>query len=350
MTLRRFGIAFGIVALILAFAAGGLYWWADRAMTAGHRLALARAPQGWLDSLRATARVPDLTAFALPRTVAGDGSAAAYDSALHWTPPPQFAAAYGSLTRDRSATAADSALWREVAADASLDRFVAAARLRDWAATARATAGADTMDLFALEVPRSDGARSACQGLIMRARVRLARRDVAGARTDLAAAVAIGEQMARREPTLVGALTGKRILAEALQAYRFLAAASGDSALARAAGAAEAWAGSRRGTNLTLLEAAPKSALLLAADTTVPLGWRGEALAAILFSDLLRIRGLVFGVPASTVAAVRPFSTDHDPDFARLARIFLATAERINRTPHSQRWRSIMRSLSSNHP
>ena len=105
MTLRRFGIAFGIVALILAFAAGGLYWWADRAMTAGHRLALARAPRAWLDSMRATARVPDLAAFALPRTADGDGSAVAYDPAQRWTPPPQFQAAYGTLTRDRPASA-----------------------------------------------------------------------------------------------------------------------------------------------------------------------------------------------------------------------------------------------------
>jgi hypothetical protein len=347
MTLRRFGIALGIVALILAFAAGGLYWWADRAMTAGHRLALTRAPAGWLDSLRATARVPDLAAFALPRTVDGDGSAAAYDSALRWAPPPQFQAAYGTLTRNRPATAADSALWREVAADAALDRFVAAARLRGWEATARATGGVDSLSLFAVELPLSSGARPACQGLIVRARMRLARRDVAGARTDLAAAVAIGEQMARREPTLLGALTGKRILAEALRAYGVFAAATGDAALARAARTVEAWAGSRRGTNLTLLEAAPDSALALAADTTVPLGWRGEALGATLFSDLFRIRGLIFGVPASTVAALRPFATDRDPDFARLARLALATADRINRAPVSRRWRSIQSAFST---
>jgi len=350
MTLRRIGIAFGIVALILACAAAGLYWWADRAVTAGHRLALARAPEGWLGAMRATARVPDLAAFALPRTVDGDGSAAAYDSALRWTPPPRFQAAYGTLTRDRPATASDSTLWREVAADAALDRFVAAARLRGWDATARATEGGDTVNLFAVELPRSSGARFACQGLIMRARMRLARRDVAGARTDLAAAVALGEQMARREPTLLGALTGKRILAEALRAYGVFAAATGDSALARAARTAEAWAGSRRGTDLTLLEAAPESALALAADATVPLGWRGEALAAILFSDLLRIRGLVFGVPASTVEAIRPFATDRDADFARLARVALATAERINRAPKSQRWRSMQRTFSTSPP
>jgi hypothetical protein len=349
MTLRRIGIALGIVIAILAFAAGGLYWWADRAMTAGHRLALARAPQGWLDSLRATARIPDLADLALPRTVAGDGSAAAHDSALRWTPPSRFQAAYGTLTRDRPATAADSALWRAVAADTGLDRFVAAARLRGWDATARTTVGTDTADIFAVEMPRSSGARLACQGLIVRARLRLARRDVAGARTDLAAAVALGEQMARREPTLLGALTGKRILAEALRAYGVFAAATGDSALARRARAAEAWA-DRRGTDLTLLEAAPDSALALAADSTVPLGWRGEALAATLFSDLLRIRGLVFGVPASTVAAIRPFAADRDPDFAHLARIALATAERINRAPVSRRWRSVMGNDSTSHP
>ena len=350
MTLRRIGIALGIVVLILAFAAGGLYWWADRAMTAGHRLALARAPQGWLDAMRATARVPDVSAFALARTADGDGSAVAYDSASRWTPPPSFQAAYGKLTRDRPATAADSTLWRDVAADATLDRFVAAARLRGWEATARATAGVDSLNLFAVELPRSSGARPACQGLIVRARMRLARRDVAGARTDLAAAVAIGEQMARREPTLVGALTGKRILAEALRAYGVFAAATGDSALARAARTAEAWAGSRPGTNLTLLEAAPDSALALAADTTVPLGWRGEALAATLFSHLFRLRGLIFGVPTSTVAAIRPFTTDRDPDFARLARIALTTAERINRAPLSRRWRSIQSTFSTTEP
>jgi hypothetical protein len=352
MTVRRIGVALGIVALILAFAAGGLYWWADRALTAGHRLALARAPRGWLDSMRTTARVPDLAAFALPRTAAGDGSAAAYDSTLRWTPPPRFLDAYGTLTRGRPAGAADSALWRAVAADATLDRFVAFARRRGWDATSRALGGggADTADLFGLELPRSSSARVACEGLVMRALVRLARRDAAGARTDLAAAAGVGEQMARREPTLLGALTGKRILAEALRAYGVLASATHDTGLARAARAAEAWAAGRRGTNLTLLEAAPDSALVLAADTTVPLGWRAEALAATLFSDLLRMRGLVFGVPASTIDALRPFVRDRDPDLARLARVAVATAERINRAPKRQRWRSILSNFSTLHP
>jgi hypothetical protein len=350
MTLRRAGIAFGIVVLILAFAAGGLYWWADRAMTAGHRLALARAPRGWLDSIRATARVPDVSAFALARTEDGDGSAVAYDTTARWQAPPQFPAAFGTLTRDRPATAADSALWRTVAADTALDRFVAAARLRGWDATTRATRGPDTLNIFALQLPRLNGARLACQGLIMRARMRLGRRDAAGARTDLAAAVALGEQLARREPTLLGALTGKRILAEALRAYGVLAAATGDSALARAARPVEAWAGERRGTNLTLLEAAPDSALVLAADTAIPLGWRSEALTATLFSDLLRIRGLIFGVPASTIAALQPFARDRDADLAHLARIALATAEHINQTPKTQRWRSVLGGFSPSRP
>jgi hypothetical protein len=348
MTVRRIGIAFGIVALILAFAAGGLYWWADRALTAGHRLALARAPQGWLDSMRATARVPDLSAFALPRTVDGDGSVAAYDSAWRWTPPPRFLEAYGTLTRGRPASAADSALWRAVAADAALDQFVAAARMRGWGATARAVQGADSLyAIFAIQVPRLNGARLACQGLVMRARVRLGRRDVAGARTDLAAAVSLGEQMARREPALLGALTGRRILADALRTYGLLAAATADSALARAARPLEAWASVRRGTNLTLLEAAPDSALVLAADTTVPLGWRSEAFSAMLFSDLLRMRGLVFGVPTATITALRRFAQDRDADLAHLARIAIATAERVNRTPKLQRWRSVMSSVSA---
>jgi hypothetical protein len=350
MNLRRVAIALGIVALVLACAVAGVAWWADRALTAAHRLALARAPQGWLAAMRASARVPELSAFALPRTVDGDGSAAAYDSAQRWKSPPQFPAAYESLTGGRPAGAADSAVWRAVATDTALDRLVAAARRRSWDATVRATLGADSTDLFAVAAPRAGDALRGCQGLIMRARLRLARHDLAGARTDLAAAVAIGEQMARREPTLVGALAGQRILAEALGAYGALAAASRDSGLARAAGAAEAWAGTRRGTDLTLLEAAPESALVLAADPTVPLGWRGEALAAVLFSDLTRLRGLVFGVPASTLDALRAFATDRDPDFARLARVALATADRINQAPRSRRWRSILSNFSMLRP
>jgi hypothetical protein len=65
---------------------------------------------------------------------------------------------------------------------------------------------------------------------------------------------------------------------------------------------------------------------------------------------MLRIRGLVFGVPASTLAAIRPFAADRDPDFAHLARIAVATAERINRAPVRRRWRSIQSTFSTSPP
>ena len=78
---KRIGIIVGLLAVVLAVASTGLYWLADRVL-AGQQERDVRT--GWLDSLRAEGRAPDLTGLALERTAEGDGSALAYDSAAFW--------------------------------------------------------------------------------------------------------------------------------------------------------------------------------------------------------------------------------------------------------------------------
>ena len=352
MTVRRIGVALGIVAVILAFAAGGLYWWADRALTAGHRLALARAPAG-LARLHAHhrpgARPRRLRA---PAHGAGDGSAAAYDSTLRWTPPPRFRDAYGMLTRDRPAGAADSALWRAVAADATLDRFVAAARQRGWDATSRGPSGAPTPPTSSASscrgpaAPASPARASSCgrwcawrgttppaRGPTWRPRWRSASRWRAASRRCSAPSPASASWPRRSAPTASSPRPPATPAWRAPRARR------------------QAWAAGRRGTNLTLLEAAPDSALVLAADThrAARLARRG-ARPPRSSPTCCACGASSSASPRPPSHALRPFVRDRDPDLARLARVAVATAERINRAPKSQRWRSILSNFSTLHP
>jgi hypothetical protein len=338
---KRIGVIAALVAGVLLVASAGLYWLSNR-VTADAQARGVRP--GWYDSLRLGGRAPDVAGLALERTAEGDGSALVYDSASEWRLPGDVTPLYGAVTRHRPVAAADSALWRRLASDPGLDRVVAAARMREWRATSRATAG-DSTWVWGMRLPAFGAQARAMEALILRAYWRAAHRDGAGARADLGALIALGTLQSRREPTVVGALVGRRWVHDAARACADLADRSADSARARRCRRLFDESAHPGLLAFGALQARPDTAALLAADTALPLGWRAEALQALALHALGRLRGLVFGIPRADVERLEPFLRDADPDVARLALVTRRTAERLGHLSVGERLRAMAGSL-----
>ncbi len=328
---QRILAGLGCVVVLALLAASAGYVAFD--VISQRRLAreLAGAPPSWADSLRAMGRAPSLAGFGLERGVDADGAGIAHDSAQRWH-RGSVEGAYRALVGG-GATRGDSALWREIAGDTALDRFVAAARMRQWHALDRVLAGADSAvrrNIMLLPVPAYAPVRNAARGLVIRGLERLRRADGAGARTDLGAAVALGEQIFRREPSAVGSFMGKSVIASGAHGWARYAALTRDPALEARANTVLAWASAPPSRVAELLLVAPDTALALARDSTLALGVRGEALLGTVNAWMLRPRGFIFGPPRRYRDALRALERDPDPDLARLAAMTGATSSRQN--------------------
>jgi hypothetical protein len=343
---QRLAAGCGCVTILACLAAAGLYAWFELQISGRMARELADAPAGWADSVRAVGRSPDLSGLALARTDTGDGAAAAHDGAWAW-PRPGVDHAYRVLiTPGTAATPEDSATWRSVAADTALDRFVAAARRHDWRATDRVLAG-DSLahrNYMTIRVPDYRGVRTAGRGLVIRALMRLRRGDRDGARADLGAVVGLGEQMFRHEPSLAGTLVGRSLIASGVHGWAHYAQSVRDSALAERAALVGAWASVRPPLLGQWLVGAPDTALAIAADTSLALGLRGDAMADVLLAFLLRPRGFVFGVPGRYERALRAVAAAGG-DAGSLAAIAAVTAQRANLLHMSE----LMREVGTRH-
>lgn len=310
------------------------YWIVDRGLKGAAESATRRAPAGWMDSIRWSARLaPEALALALPRSE--DGNAAAMllstDSGNTWAAPDHLTEAYNAQTAGRQLTGDEAAARRAILADTSLDRFVRAAKQGRWESLDIAISRSDTAvahNVFIMAIPRFGNTRAVAYGLAIRSRMRLERGDRAAALEDARAAIGLGELMARREPWLIGHLVGRALIRIGAAELAHYGAATRDSALARQAAALEAWAKGRPGRLYTALAASPDSALIIAHDTSLALGWRAEAMFSLL--RVYRARSILFGPSDQVIEQLDALSRDSDPDFARLAGMFKATAEWIN--------------------
>ena len=330
---ERVAAGAGCVVVLAAIGAGALYGFLEfRAMNA-LRDDLAQAPAGWAAALRDYGKAPDLALLVAERSEAGDGAAEAHDTTRAWR-LPGIETAYRSLAGGaESATSADSAIWDQVGNDTSLDRFVRLAKRREWRALDAVLAGNDSSvrrNVLAIPTPTYGDLRNTCRALVIRAIMRLDRGDQSAARTDLGAAVAIGEQMFRREPSLIGTIMGRAIIGSAAGGWARYARDAHDSVLGARALAVREWAAVPPGSVARYLIAAPDTALTLAQDTALALGMRAEGLTDILLGYMARPRGSMFGVPSRYRAAMRTLSSDPDPDLARMAAMTAATANRIH--------------------
>ena len=318
--------------VVLAIGAASILYIALETMTSRKiRQDLNTAPPAWTDSLRSSARAPQaLATLALTRDQRGDGARFVHDTTLQWNthydegPYRSIVAGFG--THD------DSVAWRTIAADTNLNRFAAAARLRDWPALDWVLRHSDTTvrrNILVLRIPRYAPARNAARGLVIRGLERLRHGDAAAARSDLAAAVSLGQQMFLREPTMIGTFSGRSIIASGAHGWERYATLTHDTALAATARAVLGWATTNTAPIGLMLDA-PDTALALAADTSLSLGMRGEAVSATLSGWLLRPRGMLFGPPRRYRRAIAAMASDRDTDLARIAAMTAATADRLN--------------------
>ena len=323
-------IGLSIVLLIVVAGLGALYVILTRAADEQQAAALRRAPAGWRDSVRYYATVPaDAAALAVARTADVNG-----DELLWDTVPPLRASGAASAVIDRMArgmnvSATDTALARDAATDTALRRVAAMARARRWESLTLALARADTAsahNILMLPLPRYSRVRDGARALLVRARFHLAAGRTAPARDDVALALSVGDWMARREPTVLGFIVGRVIIHRSAVVLEAVAAAERDTATAARAARLAAWS-ERRNVQFRPATAVPDSALALANDTALALGWRAEAVSAAVLGSLSRPSGVLFGPPRRLRRAVAALDGRGDADLARLIRINAATAE-----------------------
>lgn len=321
-----------VVLLVVLLGGVGLAFWS---LAREERIAASvrDLPAGWLDTVRAATRIPDVAGLTLARTDPEDGAGAMRDTA-GMRVPAGVDHAYRALIGTAEANAADSAVWRALDTSTALDRWVTAARRTEWRALDRTLAAADsavaTRNLFALPLPSFNLVRRAGYGLVLRGLRRAQRGDGAGARTDLGAAMALGEQLARREPTMMGVMVGRAVMSASATGWLRLGERAHDGALVARAAAVKAWATWRPQFLGSALGALPDSAIALARDTTVALGVRVFAMEQMLLGALVRPWRLFVGPSRAVRDALRDLERDRDPDAARMAAIASATAGRLN--------------------
>ena len=290
------------------------------------------APAGWTDSLRAFGRLPDLAGLVPATTDTGDGAWVVYDSARAWRVAGiehAYRARIGAMAPDAS----DSAMWRAIWSDTTLDAFAGAARAASWRATDRMLAmapAAAQRNLLQLPTPRFNGVRDAARALVIRGLMRQQHGNRDGARADLAAATGLGFQMIRREPGYLGFLVGRATLASGLHGWLAYATAAHDSALAMRAEGLRAAYGGRPMVGGYLLMDEPDSAIAIMQGGDLAPGLRLFALEQTLASSTLRPTGILFGPPRRVRAAIRGLTQDPDPNVARMAAIADRTAARMN--------------------
>lgn len=332
-TTQRLAAGCGCVT-ILAVATGvtAMLWFSGRT-SRGFERDLAAAPAGWTDSIRQLVRSPDLAEFLPARDLPGDGSAVVHDSALAWHRPSIEHAYRALINPAQPATSDDSAAWRAIMADTALDRFARAARMTGWSATDRVLGPEGSVartNALAMVPPAYRDIRNVTRALVVRGVLRLERGDRGGARADFASATGLGERLLAREPVALGVFVGRAAISSGMRGWERYARAVRDSALLVRAGTIQAWAAGSPGRFTDLLIAAPDSALAIAADSTLALGMRSDAMRNVLAAWIVRPRGFLFGPPARVERALRRLAQSADRDAAALANMTATTAERMN--------------------
>jgi hypothetical protein len=307
----------GVVALVIA----------NRYIDDTRAAAIDRLPPAWSDSMRMLATVPaDVATLALERTADTNGAAVLWDSLPRSVAEGEAGAAVERLLRG-IATASDSAAARRAAADTSLGWVHTLARSRRWDGLALSVAHTDTSNLngFALAIPRYGRIRAATNAVLARARFRLEARDVAGAREDVRAVLSLGDWIARREPSVLGLLTGRGMIHRAAITLGEIGRATRDSGLAARSDAMATWAKRRSNLWLGLIRFFPDTALAYLSDTSLALGWRAEAVSAYVIGPVGTLRGILFGVPDTVATTIETLRHSSDADVAELARINAGT-------------------------
>jgi hypothetical protein len=328
----RIGCSAGVIALGLA-AIGVVFWVINESAALRQRAMLAAMPTGWTTLIRQRATLPGAVLALEPsRGAAGNGALAVYDTVPGVWTIFEIDSAFARISQGRPEPR-DEFIITEVLHDPALDRLAEYAAMRRWEgldlAVSRSSAAA-AHDLLMLRNPDYRHIRAATAALALRGWIRTERGEHAAAWRDLRAAVGIGAMLARHEPTMAGFLAGRAAIHAGATALQHLALIARDPVLADRAAEAAAWSAPSTASDYDVLAAAPDTALALARDTTIALGWRVEALVATIKGPLARPAVRLFGMPRRTARSLEALADGARGEFAQLVRMAVGSVRAID--------------------
>jgi hypothetical protein len=301
-------------------------------------------PPGWMDVLRGRAMPPASARMLAPlRQDAADGSAIVYDTVKGAWDRVALDSVIPHWDAGKS-TVGDSLAWDEVLNDPSLDRWARAAAAARWDMLPRVVAhsreGAEH-DIFLLQPAHFRRVLSAGRALALRARLRFGRGARADARADGAAVLGLGLQVVDGDPTPEGFISGRALVHEGSLVLQRIGDATRDTLLARRSAEAAAWSESSTAQGWFIFAAAPDSALALARDSSLGMGFRAAAMAGAIGGPLLRPRGLLAGPPRRVLDALDTLAVAADGRARPLAALAARTAHWANHLDPISRWTRI---------
>ncbi len=329
----------GLAGCVLAVVGIGVtlvvvvFWIYNEASGQRQRAMLAGMPPGWMTLIRQRATVPaSVSALEPARTIDENGAFAVYDSAMGVWTLFQMDSAYARITGSRPQPQ-DAFTIRELLSDVALDRWVHWAQHREWDALALILQRSEPeagKDLLRVRVPDYRSIRAATTALALRGWVRADKGQRAGAERDLRAAVGLGAMLVRHEPTMAGFLAGRWAIHAGAEGLQHLALLTRTSALADVAADAAAWSAPSSASDYDVLAAIPDSALSLAADTAIALGWRAEALHSVIRGAMVKPSARLFGFPRRVRRRLADIAATSRGEFGRLARLAVGSANAID--------------------
>lgn len=300
-------------------------------------------PGNWREELRAHRALPsEAELLRLPRSDSGDAAALLPIR----RGGPSRSATVMRMARGMALDSSDRSRLAQAMTDTLVDAALRAARMTSYRIVpvmlADTTQSSRFWNVRVPEIYTRGGVTHAANGLILRgyARVRAGRADAA--REDLRGAISLGLLMHAREPTMAGANAGLNLVRTAC---RILADAAGrrDTATANAARRLAAWTAERTDAFSNLWRAIytnHDSARAAIADTTLPFGFRAEALYLGTIGEVFQDAWRMFWGPSRhAYRTVRTYQSSPDPDLAALALAADSALRQIDRVGGFQRIR-----------
>ena len=290
---------------------------------------------GWTDRMRQHASPPAALATFLTdeRT---DGNAAEWVYRYHEEAGDNqpYASALGKLRGNEMFVDTDSAAWIGVLDDPTLDLLARAAEYNAYFSYDLVMAlpgNEDATNILEVEGSLYFPVLRGAQGLSLRARRKLAAGQRLEALDDLRRVFALGDIMLRRGLLVYAYTMGRNILRLAAREAENYGAVTGDESVAVAAAEITRWYEETNNSGLLFepMVALPDSAIAIAGDTSLPLAWRGEALASLVLGQYrpFRIWG---GIEPEMREAVAAFVNDPDPELAARANFIADSMDRFD--------------------
>ena len=305
---------------------------------------------GWTDRMRQHASPPAaLATFLIDERMDGNAAEWVYRYREEAGDNQAYALALNKLRREEAFEARDLAAWNGVLNDPTLDILAQAAAYDDYLSYDLVMAlpeNEDATNIFTVQGPLHFPVHFGAQGLALRARRKLASGQPREALNDLRRIFALGDHMMQGEFLLYGYLMGRTILRLAAQEAANYGAVTGDENMIATASEITRWheETNNSGQLFEPMVTMRDSAIAIARDRSLVLGWRAEALASLVLGQYrpYRIWG---GIEPEVREAVAEFVNDPDPQMAKRANFIIDSMDRFDEMGMVGRWRFLVEAV-----